>query len=238
MRIIAASSILLMIVWNYVGNSGVLYSQNISEVSADWTTLFTPAGFTFAIWGLIYLLLSIIALEFILNAKSGRELKGRTFNLIFIQSLLNALWIHCFISSWLWLSLLSLLLLCIVNFLIILENPGLKSWRNYAWSVYAGWTAVATVANASIVFVSIGVEAESELTYRFTCIGVALLAAFAAVKLKRYWIIFPVVWGLFGIAMRNYDIASMYYPAIMSSFFLLLFALNRMVKTLRFPEQS
>jgi len=238
MRLVSGLSILLMIVWNYVGNSGILYPQNISEVSVNWTTLFTPAGFTFAIWGLIYLLLAIIAFEFVINANSSKELKGRTFNLILIQSLANGLWIHCFISSWLWLSLVFLLLLCVVNFLIIIENPGLKSWRNYAWSVYAGWTAVATVANASIVLVSVGIEAESELTYRFTCVGVAFLTAFAAVKIKRYWIIFPVVWGLFGIAMSHYEVASMYYPAIMSAFFLLLFALNRMVRTLRFPEKS
>ena len=45
------------IIINYVSNTGLLNGKTIGDVSNGLTTLFTPAGYAFAIWGFIYLLL-------------------------------------------------------------------------------------------------------------------------------------------------------------------------------------
>ena len=42
---------------NYLSNTGLMNNTTIGEVSDDYKSLFTPAGYTFAIWGIIYLLL-------------------------------------------------------------------------------------------------------------------------------------------------------------------------------------
>ena len=42
---------------NYLSNTGTMNDTTIGEVSRDLTTMFTPAGYAFSIWGLIYLML-------------------------------------------------------------------------------------------------------------------------------------------------------------------------------------
>ena len=45
-----------MLYLNYMGGAGLINDINTGEVSNLYPTLFTPAGFTFSIWGIIYLL--------------------------------------------------------------------------------------------------------------------------------------------------------------------------------------
>jgi len=41
---------------NYLSNTGVLNNTTIGKISRGLNSLFTPAGYAFSIWGLIYLL--------------------------------------------------------------------------------------------------------------------------------------------------------------------------------------
>ena len=45
------------IIINYLSNTGAINNTTIGEVSGQVNSLFTPAGYAFAIWGFIYLLL-------------------------------------------------------------------------------------------------------------------------------------------------------------------------------------
>ena len=83
---------------NYLSNTGLMNNTTIGEVSDDYKSLFTPAGYTFAIWGIIYLLLFGFALY------QGRSLfvkvKDDSYVLKigwwFIGScLFNSLWVFC-----------------------------------------------------------------------------------------------------------------------------------------------
>ena len=62
-RIILASgnavAFLATIIVNYLSNAIPINGQTPGEISDKYYTLFTPAGLTFAIWGIIYLLLGI-----------------------------------------------------------------------------------------------------------------------------------------------------------------------------------
>ena len=43
-----------MVIVNYLSNTGLLNNTTIGEVSGGLKTLFTPAGYAFSIWGVIY----------------------------------------------------------------------------------------------------------------------------------------------------------------------------------------
>ena len=45
----------LMILLNVLSNAIPLNGQTMTEISAKYASLFTPAGFAFSIWGVIYL---------------------------------------------------------------------------------------------------------------------------------------------------------------------------------------
>ncbi|WP_228410166.1 hypothetical protein [Chryseobacterium viscerum] len=40
---------------NYLSNTGILNNETMATISAKFQNLFTPAGYAFSIWGLIYL---------------------------------------------------------------------------------------------------------------------------------------------------------------------------------------
>ena len=54
LNIVAFIAVLLV---NYLSNTGRMNNTTIGEVSARVDTLFTPAPYAFAIWGVIYLFL-------------------------------------------------------------------------------------------------------------------------------------------------------------------------------------
>ncbi|HPF93546.1 MAG TPA: hypothetical protein PLV65_06405, partial [Tenuifilaceae bacterium] len=49
----------VMIVLNYLANALPLNGKTTGELSAEYPNLFVPAGLTFSIWGIIYLMLFI-----------------------------------------------------------------------------------------------------------------------------------------------------------------------------------
>ena len=59
----------LVILMNYLSNALPINNTTMSEISANYPTLFTPDGLTFAVWILIYI------------ALMGREIKflNKTF---------------------------------------------------------------------------------------------------------------------------------------------------------------
>ena len=57
--IVVLLSYLIMITTNSLANILPINGQGTGEVSDSYPNLFAPAGITFAIWGLIYLLLLV-----------------------------------------------------------------------------------------------------------------------------------------------------------------------------------
>ena len=52
--------VLAVIFWNYWSNTGAINGHTVGELSDKYANLFTPAGYAFAIWGLIFLGLLVL----------------------------------------------------------------------------------------------------------------------------------------------------------------------------------
>ena len=57
LQIVNGVVFIAMVFINYLSNTGAMNNTTIGSVSKDLNTLFTPAGYAFSIWGIIYLLL-------------------------------------------------------------------------------------------------------------------------------------------------------------------------------------
>jgi hypothetical protein len=44
---------------NALGSSGIITGQAVGEISDNYPTLITPAGYAFSIWGIIYTFLAV-----------------------------------------------------------------------------------------------------------------------------------------------------------------------------------
>jgi hypothetical protein len=153
---------------NYLAATGALNNQTTGAASDRYPNLFTPAGFTFSIWGIIYLLLlTFIIIQtttlFRKNAanSSAIEAIGPWF---FISCVANTSWLYAWhydnipLSMAIMLALLASLLQIYLR-LGIGRTGASRTVRlgiHLPFSVYLGWITVATIANASILLVSQG----------------------------------------------------------------------------------
>jgi len=61
-KILVTVTFLIMIIVNIMANALPINGQTTGQVADSYPNLFAPAGITFAIWGLIYLLLAAFTL--------------------------------------------------------------------------------------------------------------------------------------------------------------------------------
>lgn len=87
LRILAT---LFMFILNYLAMTDKLWWLTTSEVSAKFFTLITPAGFTFAIWSLIYLGILMVSFLYLFRKK---VILKTSYKRYLLSCLANGLWI-------------------------------------------------------------------------------------------------------------------------------------------------
>ncbi len=223
------------------------------EVSDSYPNLFAPAGITFSIWSLIYLLLAAHTLYqiglFRGNEKVNYELLRKTGIVFSVSSLINAAWIF----SWhyriipLSMVLMVFLLICLIDIAVIVNaqslSPREKLFIRLPFSVYFGWITVATIANAAALLVSLGWNGfgipESIWTIIIlatgTLIGTATLLRFKSIA---YGLV--LVWAYAGILIKHTSASGFFgeYPGIVVAVVicLVLFAVVIVYTLLKKPQ--
>lgn len=151
-------ALIFTIVVNYLSNTGILNGNTMKTVSDRYFNYFTPAGYAFSIWGLIYLgLLSFVVYTGFSILKKDKEEKillkiGWWFVL---SCCANALWVIAWLYDYTGVSVLIMTLLFISLLKIILhtriqlDRHPLKICLFFFWpfALYFGWISVALIAN-------------------------------------------------------------------------------------------
>ncbi|MDV2683077.1 TspO/MBR family protein [Alkalihalophilus lindianensis] len=216
--IINTIALVAVLIVNYLSNSLPINGQTAGEISNRLGVLFTPAGYVFSIWGLIYLLLIIwVGAQFIPRTKNNPvyERVGYWFA---ISSILNIAWLLLFHYEFFNLTLIAmvgLLLSLIVIFLRIEKVTGPSLFRT-PFSVYLGWVSVATIVNVGIVLtvneVSTFGIAPEVWTALLLVVGAALAIWF---MMYNRDLIYPLVfiWAFIGIAAERSEYPIIVYTA-------------------------
>ena len=157
-RLITALLIAATIVVNGLANALPINGQQTGEISDRFQVYFTPAGYVFSIWGVIYL--GLIAYGIFQALPRNRD------NLL-LQSIATPFWASCLANiAWilLWhyeyfgwtlvvmLVLLGSLALIYVQFTRYPRPTSAELWCvRVPFSTYIGWITVATIANLTVV---------------------------------------------------------------------------------------
>jgi tryptophan-rich sensory protein len=194
-----------MIVMNYLANALPLNGRTTGELSNAYPNLFTPAGVTFSIWGVIYLLLAGYCVVQLTGG--GRPVAEGLGWLFAVSCLLNALWIVAWHYEKVPLSLVIMAGLLVV---LILINLKLKDrplgLTKAAFGVYLGWICIATIANVTTLLVrtkwnGFGISQE---VWAIVMIAVgAVIVSAAIVKLANPFLGLAVVWAFAGIILKR-----------------------------------
>jgi len=158
----------LAITVNAMATSIPLGGQTPPEISARYPSLFTPAGFTFSIWGIIYLGLFLFVIYQALPAQRRNETLGKIDSLFKINCLANAAWILAWHYDFLILSVLIMLVILATLIGIYRTFDRNQAAQSFAerllvqlpFRLYTAWISVATIANIGTVQNAMGWDTE------------------------------------------------------------------------------
>jgi len=227
------SNILAMIITIVVNGLAVILPLNgktTEYLSDKYPNLFVPAGITFSIWGVIYILWVIFAIY------QARDLfKKEEIDMLFLHQITFLFILGCaansgWIFAWHYEYVgLSLLLMIVLLFSLLAIYVRLNTGRTTAslteklcvhvpFSVYLGWITVATIANVTAFLVSVNWDGFgiSPLIWTILVISVGVIITTLMLLLRKdiaYSLV--VFWALFGIwikrttpAYSNTDVAT------------------------------
>lgn len=204
---------------NGLANALPLNGFTTGELSDMYPNLFVPAGFTFSIWGLIYLLLIGFVINGFLKTMDENDDTYERIGWLFVTNcLLNAAWIFAWhylqveLSLAIMLGLLGTLLLIYLRLGIGKHVVPLREkWLVHTpFSVYLGWISVATIANVTTLLIANGwTGGAQEVLFTQIMIGIAALLGIAMI-LRRQDISYALViaWALFGIWYKREALAT------------------------------
>ncbi len=206
---------LLTVFVNYASTVFLFGDSDTGDVSDKYSTLFTPAGYAFSIWGLIYLALGIYVFYQAFWARQDQNLYDQLAPWLMVNLLFNSLWLPTFQYELIALSVVFMLVILgtLVQLQIILTQDTTlptreRSWIRVPFSLYLGWISVATITNLAVFVKYSGWEipaaSESSWVVIMTVVG-ALLAVLVA-RATRDWI-YPLVfvWAYVAIAVKQAD---------------------------------
>lgn len=171
------------------------------ELSDMIPNLFVPAGVTFSIWGVIYISLIVLAIS---SFRYHLHYLGLTLSLNYC---LNVLWILLWHYRYIFLSLL--VMVGILLTLIIIDRRREKQ-TFYSWGIdlYLAWITIATIANVTAVFVTMGWKGGpfSEVVWTVVVIigggVITLIKTFSKVNIPY---VLVIVWAYIGIIIKRVD---------------------------------
>ena len=234
-------SAILALTVNVLATTLPLNGQDTGEISDRFQVLFVPAGYVFAIWGVIYLgWIAFIIFQFRASQKESARLR-RLGYLFAISNIANAAWLFCWHYNWFGLSvlvMLTLLGLLIASYLRLDVNRSSVTRAEYwsvdvVFSVYLGWITVATVANISdwlylVEWNGFGISASG---WAVIMLAIASLLGLAmAVTRRDAGYLSVLVWAFIGIAVKQTSIPLVALSALVAATLMLGLAIFSLMR--------
>jgi len=207
MHVLAIGNVLAFIavlVVNYLAVNLPIGGMTTWALSDLYPNLFTPAGLTFSIWGLIYLAVFGFVIWQVVDfyKRKSKEITVKIWIWFLLSCVANIGRIFAWHYTQLFLSVLIMIFFLAV--LIVIANKvqlGKKLWKRtdkllvqVPFSLYLWWICVATIANIStwLVHIQWAMRGMTPIFWTILVIIVATLLALLALY-KKYNIIFALV---------------------------------------------
>lgn len=235
------------IVLNYLSNTGVFNGNTMKTISDKYFNYFTPAGYAFSIWGVIYL--GLLCFVFY----TGRSLfkKGDENSLYLkigwwfvISCIANSTWVVVWLYDYPGLSalIMSIIFVSLAKILLQINAGRAKfSFKEYLFvslpfTLYLGWISVAFVANMAAFLTKINWSGWgiAEITWTIVMIAIAgLINLFMIWKRNLPEFGLVGIWALMAISVANLNTGSslsIVYTCYSVSALLLLAIIARVFK--------
>jgi len=209
-----------------------------AQVSDSYPNLFTPPGYVFSIWGVIYFLSIVFMIYQVRPNQRGKDYLKEIGPFYLISAIINMTWLFLFhysygVSLLFLVSVIDLLLLLVVLILIYFKlgigKVKISLYDKIAVhlpiSVYLGWISLASIAGIASAFNLLvpGISITNQACGTAIMIIVAvLLSSVMLFKRRDLAFVIVVLWALIGIAFKQIDIQIIYWTTIIAILLLFL----------------
>ena len=233
--ILNSLSVIIAIGINYYSQVYKVNGNTIGGLSDKYTNLFTPDGYAFSIWGIIYLgLIAFCGFQIYqtFKLKKINEFINQTGYWFALTNLANAAWVFAWLYENTLLSI-GIMLVMLISLTKIILNTNMERYDAskkiiafYWWPIciYSGWITVATIANitaylAKIEWSGFGI---SEIQWTIIMIIIAtLLNALMIYKRNMREFALVGVWALIAIYVKQQnEYESIAYTALIGALIL------------------
>ncbi len=213
LALINVAAVAVMLAANGLANGLPINGLTTGDVSAYYPNLLVPAGFTFAIWGVIYsLVLGFLAYQFFGGAPAQQAV-ATIGPWLAINALANAAWI----AAWHYLQIEASVVIMLVIFASLAviyvrlganKMPAARAGYVCAtlpFAVYFAWISLALVLNITALLVSLGwsgAPLSAEAWGTALLIIIANLTAFMVLTRRDLAWGAVSLWALLGISRR------------------------------------
>lgn len=209
LRITNVVMLLAMVVVNFLANYLPIGYGNTSAISAQYKSLFTPAGYTFSIWGVIYVFMLLFVIwQWVDPVHLAVDEIGALFA---VSCALNIAWI--FVWHYRIIGASVIFIIGLLGSLVWIRRKLLAGRCSgfmceavkVGFDIYFGWVVAASIANISVFLVSISWNGFGMSEVFWTCVMliagtvIGLLPAFIE---KRYVPTLAVMWAYAGILVK------------------------------------
>ncbi|MFB5663327.1 TspO/MBR family protein [Alteribacillus sp. HJP-4] len=237
LKITNTAAFLTVLIVNSLANTLPINGQTTGEISDRLPVLFTPAGYVFSIWGVIYFLFFLWTAKQFLAKPTEEHIYAKAGYWFAISSFFNVSWLFLFHYERFNLTIFAMMGLWISLFILYSRITALEERSfllRFPVSVYLGWVSVALVVNIGVFFVTNGINEflfSGELWTAFVICGVIYASILFMRKMNDQTFPLVFVWALFGIFIGRVEEAPLVgWSAAAASFLLLIFVLARFRK--------
>lgn len=212
------------LVINYLSNALPINGVTPGEISDSFPVLFTPAGYVFAIWSVIYLgLIAYAIYQALPSQKTNPRLRSIGWPFV-VTCIANSSWIFAWHYGFFPLSL-GLMLILLVGLIAIYVrllptfatvSAGERWSTHIPFRIYLGWITVATIANTTILLYDQGWRGAplSEPLWAAIMIGIATVVGLIfALRFRDVAYTLVLVWALIGIYVNQGDAIPVAYTS-------------------------
>lgn len=242
---VAALAVIQIVVAGLGGSGGL--GEDVGTVARSYPTPVLPAGWTFGIWGVIYLAFLGYAVYQLLPTQRAREVHRATGWSLAVSAVLNMAWISTFSARYVLLAEVLLLALLAVLARVYgrlsrerAANTRERLALRLPVALYTGWVSLAVVAGTAATGVRLGLPGDGALA-DIAAVLVLLVAAGIVASVVTYATAVvgyaaAAVWALIGIAL-NAPPAAVGVAAAVAAV-VVLFATARRVSTSGDPRRA
>jgi hypothetical protein len=214
-------ALIITVVISYLSNTGVFNGNTMKTISDKYHNYFTPAGYAFSIWGVIYL--GLFGFVFYTGRSLFKKSDSNTSenNVVIkigwwfvLSCIANSLWVVFWLYDFIGISVILMVLLLfsllkiIINTRMELDFHPLKKYIFIFWpfAIYSGWITVALIADIAAWLTKINWNGWGISSISWTIIMIVLAAVINLLmifkrNLREYALV--SIWALIAIAVSN-----------------------------------